>query len=245
MNFALCSLVLGSEYKEKMKLCTQSQDDYVKKNGYSMIRDESVYHKERAHSWSKIPLVQKYLGEYDYLMWIDADVMVMNDERRIEDFIKLIPDDKFLFIGRDLNGLNAGVFIIKNCKESFTFLEKVWSKTEYLHHIWWEQAAIIDLYNSEYKDKIYVLPHKYISIFNAYDYRIDSKVHWKPGDFCIHFAGIHHPDILRQLQIMYSQLKSNDSSGTQRIENYTEEFLKITRSPLQHLSDSSESRLNR
>jgi len=224
MKFALCSLVIGSEYKQRMHLCTQSQDDYVKKNGYSIIRDETVYDKERPYPWSKIKLVQKYLEDYDYLMWIDADVMIMNDERRIEDFINLIPDDKFLFIGRDFNDLNSGVFIIKNCKESFTFLEKVWSKIEYLHHIWWEQAAIIDLYKTEYKDKFYVIPHKYISIFNAYDHRLDPKVHWRPGDFCIHFAGIHHPDILGQLQMMYSQMKSNDESGIQRIENYKNEL---------------------
>jgi len=223
MTFALCSLSVGDEYKKKVELCTKSQNDYVKKHGYVFITDESVYDTNRTPPWSKIRLIQKYLRDYDYMVWIDADVMIMNNERRIEEFISLVPDDAFLFIGRDFNNLNSGVFIIRNCAEAFQFLDEVWSKTEYLNHEWWEQAAMIDLY-PKYRRHIRVLPHKYISIMNAYDYRIDPKVHWKPGDFCIHFAGVHQADILKQLQLVYSNLQSNDHEGSQRIEQYTNEL---------------------
>jgi hypothetical protein len=224
MTFAICSLVLGDEYKEKVKLCTESQRKYVEKNEYKMITDETVYDSSRSPAWSKISLLQKYMKEYDYLIWFDADIMIMNDERRIEDFINLLPNDKFLLIGRDFNNLNSGLFVIRNCPEALQFLDEVWSKTEYLNHEWWEQAAIIDLYSSKYRKKIEVIPHKYISIMNAYDQRVDSKVFWRPGDFCVHFAGIHDKELLKKFQILYSMNKSNDPSGLERIENYKREL---------------------
>lgn len=224
MKFAVCSLAIGEAYRQTVRLCVASQEAHAKQHGYTRITDESAYDATRAHSWSKIPLFRKYLGKYDYLVWIDADVLIMNQDRKIEEFIRLLPDSKFLLIGRDVNNLNAGIFVMKNCPLAHEFLEDVWNKTQYLNHEWWEQAAIIDLYGSpKYKSGFEVIPRKYISIMNAFDFRIDSKVHWRPGDFCIHFAGIHHQESLLQLQDMYSRFASTDPTGNLRIENYIKE----------------------
>jgi len=230
MKFAVCSLAIGDEYKKTVRVCTESQETHAKKQGYTRITDESVYDPSRAHAWSKIRVLQKYIKDYDYLIWIDADVLIMNQDRKIEDFIQLLPDDKFLLIGRDLNNLNSGVTVWRNCPLAVEFLEDVWNKTQYLNHEWWEQAAIIDLYESpKYKSGFEVIPRKYISIMNAFDFRIDPKVHWRPGDFCIHFAGIHHRGSLLQLQDMYSRFASSDPAGNLRIENYVNERDEIKR----------------
>ena len=224
MKFAVCSLAIGDEYKQTIRLCTESQEAHVKKHGYTRITDESVYDPTRAHSWSKIRILQKYIKDYDYIVWMDADVLIMNQNRNIEDFIQLLPENKFLLIGRDFNNLNAGIFVMKNCPLAHEFLDDVWSKTQYLNHEWWEQAAIIELHgSSKYKSGFEVIPRKYISIMNAFDFRVDAKVHWRPGDFCIHFAGIHHRESLLQLQDMYSRFSSTDPAGNMRIESYVKE----------------------
>ena len=224
MEFAVCSLAIGDEYKQSVRLCTESQEAHSKKHGYTRITDESVYDPLRPHAWSKIRLLQKYLESYNYLMWIDADVLIMNQERTIEEYIRLLPADKFILVGRDINNLNTGVIILRNCPLAHEFLKDVWNKTEYLNHEWWEQAAIIDLYGSpKYRSSFEVIPRKYISIMNAFDFRIDSKVHWRPGDFCIHFAGIHHRESLVQVQDMYARFASTDPGGNLRIENYIRE----------------------
>ena len=43
------------------------------------------------------------------------------------------------------NRINCGVMIFKVSNFCLEFLEKVWSKKEYINHFWYEQAAIMDL----------------------------------------------------------------------------------------------------
>lgn len=227
MKFALCSLAIGDEYKKTVKWCIQSQEEYVKRHGYTRITDESVYDPSRAFSWSKVKLLQKYLSEYDFLVWMDADVLVTNPEIRLEAFMAMIKPDAFMFIGHDFQNLNAGILIIRNCPIAHEFLQDVWNKTEYINHIWWEQAAIIELQKTpKYNPYIHILPHEHINIMNSFHYQIDPRVHWLPGDFCIHFAGIHDRNILEQIQKLYVENASTDPSGKERIKAYMRTTLK-------------------
>jgi hypothetical protein len=49
---------------------------------------------------------------------------------------------------------------------------------------------------------------------------MDPQVHWTPGDFCIHFAGIKDPVIRMALQEAYMTGSSTDPSGRARIDAY-------------------------
>ena len=230
MVFAICSLVLGADYKKSVELCTQSQEDYALRHGYTRITDESVYDSKRSFAWSKIPLLQKYLSQYDFLVWMDADVLVMNPEIELEVFISMMKPSSFMFIGHDLNNLNMGVFVIRNCPLAHEFLTDVWNKTEYLHHVWWEQAAVIDLWKNsqKYRPHIDILEHRHINIMNAFHPEIDPKIHWLSGDFCIHFAGIRTRSRLDKLQRQYAPQASTNSNGMARIEKCIEERAKIS-----------------
>ena len=220
MKFAVCSLAISDQYKKTVGPCIASQEAHAKKHGYDRITDESVVCSTRDYTWSKIPLIQKYLPNYDWIMWIDGDVMITNQERKIEDFIALLPESKFLLIGRDFQGLNAGVFVIRNCPLAFEFLERVWKRDDMSRKLFHEQTAMTDLLKTEkFRGSARIIPHGHISIFNAYDYRMDQKVHWRPGDFCIHFAGLKGENLVH-LQEMYSRFWSTDPSGTYRIEKF-------------------------
>jgi hypothetical protein len=221
MKFAVCSLAIGSEYKNQVELCTKSQEMHSNKHGYDRITDESIYDPTRATMWSKIPLIKKYLPDYDYIMWIDGDVLITNQERKIEDFIALMAPETMILLAQDFQGLNNGVFIIKNCPLALEFLDDVYAKKEYSHVLFHEQSAMDDLRKlPKYSGAVKVIPHQHINILNAYDFRVDQHVHWKPGDFCVHFAGLHDPVIRMNLQNMYWRFMSTDPAGTQRIENY-------------------------
>ena len=221
MKFAVCSLALGEEYKHTIRFCIQSQEEHAKRHGYDRITDETIFVPERDATWSKIPLLQKYLPDYEYIMWIDGDVLITNQDRKIEDFIELLDPTKFLLIGRDFQGLNAGVFIIRNCPLALDFLTDAWNRPELARTLFHEQTAMTDLLaTSKYKGVAQIVPHSFINIMNAYDYRMDPKIHWIPGDFCIHFAGIKDPRVRLALQEAYAGASSNDSSGTERIQKY-------------------------
>jgi glycosyltransferase involved in cell wall biosynthesis len=225
MSFAICSLALGSGYKKTVELCTQSQQSYALRHGYTYISDESVYDSNRPFAWSKIPLILKYISEYDFIVWMDADVLIMNPEIKLEIFINMMKPSSFMFVGHDLNNLNTGVFVIRNCTLAREFLADVWNKTEYLHHVWWEQAAVIELWKNsqKYRPHIDVLEHRHINIMNAFHSEIDPEIHWLPGDFCIHFAGIRTRSRLDKLQRQYAPQSSTHSSGMARIEKCIKE----------------------
>lgn len=221
MKFAVCSLTRGDDYKRSVIYCTLSQAKHAKTHDYTRITEELPFDDvKRELQWAKIPLIQKHLKDWDWIVWLDGDVLITNQERKIEDFLNLIHPDKFLFIGRDFQGLNSGVFFIKNCPLAHEFLEDVWNFQGFDRQLFHEQTAMDQLMvTSKYSRGVQVIPHQFINIINAYDYRMDPMVHWLPGDFCVHFAGIR--GLAReQLQQIYSQNLSNDSSSNSRIDTY-------------------------
>ena len=222
MKFAVCSLAIGADYKRSVVGCSLSQARHAQKHGYDRITEELPFDSVRRElQWAKIPLIQKHLSSYDYIMWLDGDVLITNQERFIDDFIALMRPDEFLLIGRDFQGLNSGVFIIKNCTKAREFLNEVWAFQGFDRQLFHEQTAMDHLIKEDrYSQGVQTIPHAHINILNAFDYRMDPRVHWLPGDFCIHFAGIKDPAIRMGLQDMYARFASSDPAGTERIHDY-------------------------
>jgi len=132
--------------------------------------------------WGKITYLKKRLSEFDWVMWIDADAMVMNHRIKIEDLIAKCSPEANLIISSDLHGLNAGVFIIRNCLWSKVLLSAVEDKKDdYLSHKYPEQEAM-DSVISEIgnKERVAYLPQWLLNQF---------WLQWIPGDFIIHHAG--------------------------------------------------------
>lgn len=142
-----------------------------------------VRRREKLSSWSetvwqKIPLLRESFEDYDWVMWIDADAMVMNHTIRLERIIESALGQSNLIISRDENGLNAGVFLLKNCLMSHKFLEDVDSKKqEFLSHRYPEQEAMESCL--PYCSTAYV-PSWVLNQFWCT---------WMPGDFIVHHAG--------------------------------------------------------
>ena len=221
MKFAVCSLTRGEEYKRSVISCSLSQARHAKTHNYTRITEELPFDDvKRELQWSKIPLIRKHLADWDWIVWLDGDVLITNQDRKIEDFINLVHKDKFLFIGRDFQGLNSGVFFIKNCPLAHEFLEDVWNFQGFDRQLFHEQTAMDQLLTtSKYKNGAQIIPHQFINIINAYDYRIDPRVHWLPGDFCVHFAGVRG-EPRTQLQKIYTENASNDAQSSVRINSY-------------------------
>lgn len=224
MRFAVCSQVRGEEYARSVALCTVSQKQHAKKHGYTRFDDNFPFNSNRDYPWAKIKLLENHLADWDWLVWIDGDVLITNQDCKIEKFIELIQPNKFMMIGEDFQGINSGVFFIRNCLLAHEFIKDVWMWDGYGGAPFFEQTAIdFFIHTPKYASDIQIVPHKYVSIFNAYDPRMDSQVHWKPGDFCIHFAGVRPkttPEVFHQIQKMYFEQSSSDPSGTERIQAY-------------------------
>ena len=113
-------------YPNKKKYCT--------KHGYDFISNEKSLAPEYHPAWSKIPYLQKYLPEYDWVVWTDADTYVINSEIKLESFME---NSKDMVIQCDYEqkniwadpyiGINSGVIFVKNSLASYGILENWWN----------------------------------------------------------------------------------------------------------------------
>ena len=127
MKIAVCSFVIGDRYKDIVKYGIQTRINYCKKHNYDYIDDESVYDRSRKIEWSKILIVQKYLSQYDFLVWIDADTFIMNDNVTLESLIEKYlegdyPKDLMYTVGH--GWVNNGIIFIRNTPFMADFLER-------------------------------------------------------------------------------------------------------------------------
>jgi hypothetical protein len=190
MKIGVCSLSIGDKFKNIVKYGIKSKQMYCNKHKYDFIDDESVYDSTRPPAWSKILLLEKYLPKYDYLVWIDGDTYIMNDEIKLEDLIKkLNPDDLDLMIANDYIKVNTGVFFLKNTPFSIELLKEIYKLDDFVNNPKYgdyEQDSYIFLYNNNWKNmknKVKVIEWTRKTEFNSYWYD------YLYGQFILHFAG--------------------------------------------------------
>ena len=184
-------------------ICTASVANkrrYAALHGYDLLVSTQVADPSRPAAWSKILEVRKHLPSYDWLLFIDVDTLVMNPNVRLED----IADDTVdQVIAADHNGINSGVWLVRNSEWTMWFLDELWAqehlvKGSYLFH--YEQRAFHHLFQTQpwakqasvrgtkpYASAGQVRAHSKIvnqCVFN-------SMLPWYvSGDFVVHLAGL-------------------------------------------------------
>ena len=189
LRIGICTLSIGEQYKEYTKYSRQNKILYCEKNGYELIEDDKMYNSEKPIPWSKLLLIQKYLSNFDYLVWIDADIYIMNKDVKLETLIEKYKDYDII-CGSDWKMANTGVLIVKNTDFSKIFLDKVYTNEydpkadpndRYLN---WEQGSFINL-----MDRNILNCGTKIKVTNPTE--INSYwFNYFPGHFILHFAGV-------------------------------------------------------
>jgi hypothetical protein len=123
---------------------------YCAKYNIPIFLSNTRTYANRPPAWEKLPLVLKYITQYDYVIWIDADAHFYNEAPNIADFINAHKGHNIIF-SKDFGnkGINSGVFIVKNSKYCIDFLNK-WAYDEHLYNnnssrVWWEQGVLLDM----------------------------------------------------------------------------------------------------
>lgn len=200
-KIAILSLCIGADYKKAMEPGLESKRQYAAKHGYALHIDGlDIWDRRRPIPWSKFNFILKYINEYDYIFWSDADAIILNQELKIENHIlPLLPEGKDLLWTYDAcNHYNNGHMLIRgHSKWAIDFFKRAYAQTDLLYHIWWDNAAMIKLYNENESDKIKIETCEENWIFNAYVFGVDGTAKtpntrfYKLGDFLIHFAGVY------------------------------------------------------
>lgn len=156
--------------------------EYCKANGIDFLCYNKSLDESRTPHWSKLLALRNHVMDYDWLVWIDADAAIMNHSKKFDDIIRG-NEQYMVIIGRDINGLNAGVFLLKGGVESKNWLEDVFSMPN-SGMGYYEQGAIMVSEQSErYHHRFKVIER---NLINAYDSGNSLHSHFKDGDFILH-----------------------------------------------------------
>lgn len=222
MKIAILTLVVGNDYRKAMEPGLQSKRDYASRHGYAFVQgDDSDWDRSRPISWSKLLFILKHLDNYDYIFWSDADVIILNQNLSLEMHIApLLPVTKDLLWTHDAcDHFNGGHMWIRGRSAWVRdFLTRVYAQTDLIYHIWWDNAALIRLYESNPKDAAMIETCRDHWLFNAYMFGKNNSAignverMYQHGDFLIHFAGVYDMwNIYRMMKYMQRMKEMNNS----------------------------------
>lgn len=202
-RIAIVSMSTGSVAKPYIAQGVVNKAMYATRNAYHF----RLFHHldtSRAPAWSKILALKTAIKsrEYDWIMWMDSDLVITNFGTRIESLLPSDPAIDFL-ISRDCNDINTGVLLIRASKSALASLDEIYGgahvTSQLLKDVWWEQRSFINLYNASpsLRNRTLEVPQK---TFNAYPPSLscheEGGIGWSTADFIVHFPGT--PDDARE-----------------------------------------------
>ena len=185
-NSKICIVSLYTpEIEEMGTLALSNKQEYATKHNYDLYFPSKSLAPHRHPVWSKILALEKALntGKYDWVFWTDADVLFLNQEVKLEDLLKDIPDDKDLIISKDyFSGLNAGNFFLRNTPWTRNLLKEIW---EYPNgdSIGLREQEVMRRLTKDDKKLKFVEKRR----FNSYLHGLCGG-EYQDGDFLLHFA---------------------------------------------------------
>ena len=204
---------------------------YAEKYNCKFYLHKDIIDESRHPAWSKLLLVYNLLklNRYEYVVWIDDDILLTDLNKDIREFI--ISDKNIILSSEYENSsspINTGFVFYKNNIETLNILETVYKNGENNVHMVnspWEQALMLDYYNNN-KNVFEVLPYRKLQshICKCED-KEKQRLHWKYGDFSAHFVGSDF-DIqkdkkirLKSISEIKNILKSNENVNNKNIDN--------------------------
>lgn len=132
--------IWADNYDKLAAITVPNMQQYCNKHGYDLLAIKIPILEDNSYGFEKIRQLKNILPDYDAVLCVDPDTIFTNYEIKIESFIDEFND---LFISKDINSFNAGVFLIKGTKGGFDLLDKILDLKKEVNN---EQEAIEELY---------------------------------------------------------------------------------------------------
>lgn len=118
-----------------------SYQAFADRHGYDLFTTAEVG-TERPPSWYAVPMLQKLLADYDEVLWLDADTVIVDGREDMQ-----VPPEYWQAIVNQYTYEgeipNIGVWFVR--KPMIPVLEQMWGMDRYVSHCWWDNAAVMDL----------------------------------------------------------------------------------------------------
>jgi len=217
MKIAIC-MWYDEGVKHYADLCKELNESYCKNNGYTFIYSNERLLPDKLPHFERYPLMLKYIKEYDWIMWIDADAFFYKDARPLETVIEHIKFTHDSILSLNIRQMfsdnvpyyeiNNGVFILKNTNINIKFLERMINCNDIYEiakkeHYVFDQAVFRYLYCENYNNfrgRSYVVNYGVLQHFYKDEINYLSS---KP--FILHMAGGH-----QDRKKIVSEYKSNN-----------------------------------
>jgi hypothetical protein len=198
----ICSFAVGEQYRSHVQKCIISLEKYCSKWNIPLLTCEESLDLTRPIPWSKIKLLQKHLDSFDVLYWIDADILITKPEHSLDERLIFLTRNHDLLISHDFNTLNSGSFAVRNTPWVKTFLEEIYSRTEFIHHFWWENMALITILfgDADKMKRARVIPKHLSRLINIYPSIHDPVNYHKFSDWLIHFASYRGNQLMNLIE---------------------------------------------
>lgn len=210
--FAILSLCTEN-YQALANLTWPNKVEYARQYKYNFLCKNNDFTLKHA-SGEKLLFIKKYLTENpntQWVWWLDIDTLITNFHIKIEDRI----DDNYDFIiTKDINGINAGSFFIKNSpagNELLDWMIDVYPIFEKQTGFFAEQTAMeAAMHIEKFKKITKFVSQKSINSYHdslnpVYNIlsnqwvRLGPDAIWERGDFVVHFPGTTMEQRLTQL----------------------------------------------
>lgn len=138
------------------------------------------YNFERPASWYKVKALEKFLQNYDEVLWIDSDVVIKNKHENIFDELSTTNIQGVVAHTTPEGYIpNLGVWIVK--KQIKELLPVIWEQKQFIYHGWWEQVAMLHLMEFDVKPKL-TMPRNENNIWWSKTKILHSKWNWHKVD---------------------------------------------------------------
>ncbi|CRX39019.1 DUF273 domain-containing protein [Estrella lausannensis] len=192
-------------YPETVKFGTRSKELYCQKHGYDfIIGSEKLYecdghpapNKEKLSiHWMKVPMLARFLSDYDWVIWTDADSIFLNPDITLESYLDDSYDILFGTHHLTCQSLNTGHIFVKCNQWSRDFLNEWWTYSEEYQEGTWDLenlTMMLQTKSRDYLNHIKRLPTKVTDL---------SADEYEPGDFIVHFYAYHGKELYEIFQI--------------------------------------------
>jgi hypothetical protein len=146
---ALVSIGAGPQAR-LLRLARSTFVPYARRHGYDLHLFDEPLDGSRPAPWSKIVALEGLQNNYDVLLWLDADLMIVDGR---EDIAGELEDGRFLCLvehsTKEGRMPNSGVMLLRTGEDCRGFLSAVWAQQDVIEHSWWENAAISRLLGYE------------------------------------------------------------------------------------------------
>lgn len=115
-------------------MSVKNKQDYARLHGYDFYVSTAQTSPLLSGAWNKVALILELVetSQYEWIVWIDSDSLIMNVLFEIPwkkyegyDLVMWGQEKELYEIGNAHMGLNTGVFLVRNTEWSKSFLREV------------------------------------------------------------------------------------------------------------------------